>query len=120
MFSKTEAYNLLLQAKLFFYPDPEDNVGPYTLNMNDVWCWACGDSEDVPEEELSELARLFWSYGWCGVLYWVSKRNDNQKSEFHDNNRFIEFVRQEENIRNNIPDSTKRAYTKIKYTIGKK
>ena len=111
-------------AGVFFYheaselDDDEDVEMLQTLNMNDIWGWACADAEYVPDEELPELSRLFWQYGWCGVLYWVSERRQQCTSEFHDVNRFIEFVRQEEAIRAEIPDS-KRAYAARAYTLGK-
>jgi hypothetical protein len=88
------------------------------LNMNDVWMWGCSDGEDVPDEDVAEVARLFRSYGFCGLLYWVSERRELEKSEFHDNNRFIEFVRHEEELRKQEPRSSKRAYMKISYTLG--
>jgi len=39
-------------------------------------------------------------------------------SEFHDNNRMIDFVAQEEKLRTDVPDNSKRAYTQICYTLG--
>ena len=57
-----------------------------------------GDFEYVSDEELPKVANLFWNYGWCGILYWASKKNNGMKSEFFDNNRFIEFVENEEKI----------------------
>jgi hypothetical protein len=85
-----------------------------------VWCWACADSEYVPDEKLPEVGQLFMDYGWCGILYWGSEQYGGMKSEFYDINRFIEFVRQEEKIKKKISSSTKRAYKKISYRIGKK
>jgi hypothetical protein len=86
--------------------------------MNDVWAWACADGQYVPDEKLPEVAELFWRYGWAGILYWVSKENGNMRSEFVDNNRFIDFVTHEEQLRKEFPDSDERAYKKISYTIG--
>ena len=90
----------------------------YYINFNDVWAWALSDGETLRKEEIEQVYDLFWRYGWCGVLYWASKRNEDMLSEFHDNNRFIEFVRQEEELKKKVPDSDKRAYTKLKYTVG--
>jgi hypothetical protein len=104
---------------VFFFADEEDDPKlAQTLNMNDVWAWASADGEYVPDEELPEVADLFWRYGWPGILYWVSQRNENMRSEFEDNNRFIDFVKHEEQLRKDIPDPSKRAYKKIKYTLG--
>lgn len=122
LFSIQEAREFLTKADVFFYCDLEDEYSQekykQTINLNDVWCWACADAEYVPDDELPEVARLFWWYGWCGILYWVSERNNKMKSEFHDINRFIQFVREEELIKKEIPDSSKRAYTVKQYTVG--
>lgn len=89
-----------------------------TLNMNDTWGWACADGEKVPNEKLPEVAELFWRYGWAGILYWVSEQREQMRSEFHDNNRMIDFVRHEEALRKSEPNSSKRAYAKLKYMLG--
>ena len=109
----------ILDAAGVFFGDLED--GPewkQTLNMNDVWAWASADGEYVTDEELPRLAELFWSYGWCGILYWVSQKNDGMRSEFVDVNRFIDFVAHEEAIREELPNSSARAYAKRQYIIG--
>ncbi len=118
MFKQKEAEELLTLA--FYYLDEEDPKAEQTLNMNDTWAWAFADGEYVPDECLPEVAELFWRYGYAGILYWVSVRNDNRRSEFLDINRFIEFVRQEEHLRAIVPDSSERAYAKITYTLGVK
>ena len=104
-------------AGLFFF-EADDEMPPYTLNMNDVWSWASGDCETVSPQELPELARLFQAYGWCGILYWVSEKRGGCRSEFLDNNRFIDFVRHEETLRKEVPGSNERAYKKLVYTLG--
>ena len=112
----------LLKAAGVFYHNCDESLpdwgAPYTLNMNDTWCWASGWGETIPEEELPEVARLFREYGQCGVLYWMSERHDKMRSEFHDINRYVDFVRAEENIRKEVPDYNKRAYHTASYTIG--
>lgn len=118
MFSIGNARQLLTMAGVFFGEDDEDPRMAQMLNMNDTWAWACADGEDVPDEELPRVAELFFQYGWCGILYWVSERNNHMRSEFEDINRFIAFVRAEEAIRQEIPSSSKRAYTKREYTVG--
>lgn len=113
------AREFLNNVGVFF--DVEDDDEPrlkQTLNMNDTWAWACADGEYVPDEKLPEVAALFWRYGWAGILYWVSKQNNWCRSEFYDNNRFIDFVKHEEDLIREIPDLDKRAYKKISYTIG--
>jgi hypothetical protein len=120
MFSVEDSRKLLEQANLFFYNSDEEEYKEcyQMLNMNDVWAWACADGQEVPDDKLQEVADLFWRYGNCGILYWVSKQNHNCRSEFFDNNRFIDFVEQEEKLRKEIPSSDERAYKKITYTIG--
>jgi hypothetical protein len=119
MFTTAEARGLLTTANLFFdVDDGEDPKWLQTLNMNDTWSWGTADSEYVPDDELPRLAELFWRYGNCGVLYWVSKRRGGDRSEFHENNRFIDFAREEESIQQEEPNSNKRAYLEREYTIG--
>ena len=119
-----QARQILRTAGVFFCDDPSelgDDQDPkvlQTLNLNDTWAWACADGEYVLDEDLPEVARLFFAYGWCGILYWVSERNQQCQSEFCDTNRFVEFVRNEEAIIREEPDDTKRAYLKKQYTIG--
>ena len=119
MFTVDKARALLVNAGVFDvdYDAPEQQFRQ-TLNMNDVWAWASAEGEDVRDDELPELARLFFSYGWAGILYWVSEKNGAMRSEFHDNNRFIDFVKHEEQLRKDVPDSSKRAYTRIRYELG--
>lgn len=118
-----KARELLMQADVFYDYDieddlPEEQQYKQTLNMNDVWGWATACGEDVPDDKLCEVAELFWSYGWAGILYWVSERNNGRRSEFPDVNRAIDFVRHEERHKKEVPDDTKRAYTPITYTLG--
>ena len=123
MFSIEEARKLLTDAGLFFSPnedgdDEDEQDMSQMLNLNDVWGWACADGEIVPEEELPKVAELFWSYGRCGILFWVSEKRGNCRSEFHDINRFVDFARAEEKIREELPGSSARAYAKREYVIG--
>ena len=129
MFDTEKARKLLNEANVFFgdYSHDDDSEEDkkhnkemmQTLNMNDTWAWACADGEYVPDDKLSEVARLFWLYGNAGLLYWVSNQNGGMRSEFLDNNRAIDFVTHEEKLCKDIPDSSKRAYKKIVYKLGK-
>lgn len=120
MSDKESAKRLLDAAEVFYGSegDLEEAHLDQVLNMNDVWCWACAWGEPVADEELPEVARLFREYGWAGILYWVSEKHNGLTSEFYDNNRYIEFVRNEERIRKEVPDSNKRAYHKESYQIS--
>ena len=116
-----EARALLSAANIFF-----GGEFPQEINLNDAFFWACSDGEPVSDEELPELAELFYRYGIAGIDYWVvTKRGKTEPGwlkpnpvEFLDVNRRIEFVRHEEKLRKEIPSSSKRAYTKLKYTLG--
>lgn len=115
---RDNALRLLAYMDLTYGKDEDSPNGDQILNMNDVWGWATAWGEPILDEELEEVARLVQHYGYCGVLYWVSKKHDNMKSEFEDINRFVEFVRQEEAIIDELPNSSKRAYFKRSYTLG--
>lgn len=118
MFDTKESKEFLIKAGIFF--DEDDVPHPYTINLNDTFGWAVADGETVAEEDLPRLAELFYRYGRCGVLYWVSEKRNGMRSEFHDVNRRIDFVRKEEELKKAEPNSSKRAYTKVVYTLGEK
>ena len=98
--------------------DPEEGCPPLLINLNDVFGWAVADAEQVEEHEIERLGALIRQYGWCGVLYWVSTKRNGMRSSFHDINRFIDFVAEEERLKRDMPSSTKRAYHKLTYTLG--
>ena len=113
------ARKLMEAAGVFFGDFDEDEPDTsQMLNLNDVFGWALADAEDVSDEDLPELASMFFRYGWCGILAWVSGRRDGMRSEFEDNNRFIDFVLAEEMIVQEVPNSSQRAYAKRRYTLG--
>lgn len=114
------ALTFLRLAGVFYDDEPDDDEPELaqTLDMNDTFGWACTMGEKVPDASLVEVARLYKQYGYCGMVYWVSEQNNQVRSEFHDINRFIDFVRQEESIRRDCPDWNKRAYFKRSYTLG--
>ena len=119
MFSIDESRELLTLAGVFYDYGDEDPKESQTLNQNDTWGWALSWGQHVPDDQLPVVAELFWRYGNGGILYWVSRQNDNMRSEFHDVNRQIEFVHKEESIRELIRDSSVRAHTKLHYEIGR-
>jgi len=112
--SKTEAWALIKAMPNYLEPSEEGNG--HFINMNDVWGWACADGIEVTDENVERIAELYDQYGFGGLLYFQA--GETESSEFHDNNRFLEFVRNEERIRKEVPDSNKRAYHKESYTIG--
>ena len=116
--TKEQAIAMLEAADVFYGPDDEDEDSARTLNMNDTFGWAVGFGDFVPEHKLLEVADLFRRYGRAGLIYWTSERYEQMRSEFEDVNRAIAFVRQEEKVRRDVPDSSKRAYHKHSYTLG--
>jgi hypothetical protein len=134
MFTVEEARALLTAAKVFYDPDPDEayddraeNEGVgwgQTLNLNDTFAWACADGEPVSDADLPRVAQLFYRYGWCGILYWVTREkrtggdNPNWMAEFLDVRRFIEFVEHEEQLRRDELSDSKRAYRRLAYTLG--
>lgn len=104
---------LLIEADVGWVED-----GVLSLNMNDTWTWGCSDLERVPGDQIEEVARLFRTYGNAGLLYWVSRRRNNCRSAFLDNNRFIDFVAHEEGLRQREPQGSKRAYMHYAYALG--
>jgi len=105
---------MLRASGCFFDGDEEEGDGYYdknlVLNANDTWAWALAWCQDVSAQEIPEVARLYRRWGYAGLLYWMSEKNGKMKSEFKDINRFVEFVRQEEELIKSVPDSSKRAY----------
>jgi hypothetical protein len=127
MFTVDEAREFLLKAHICFgidedgiYDEAEnDPKWNQTINLNDAMHWAMSDMQYIEDEELPRVARLFWLYGWAGILYWVCKeKRKNEMPTFEDAKRQIQFVENEENIMKECPESSKRAYLKIQYTIG--
>lgn len=113
MFSYEEAESLLNAADVFY-----ENNGKHELNMNDAMEWGTADCEVVPKEEMQRVAGLFFRYGWHGVVYWVVERRGWKDTDFRDVNRAVEFIRHEEKLRKEVPDSSTRAYAHLRYTIG--
>lgn len=111
--TKDEAWAFIKASPDYLEPDED---GKHFINMNDAWGWACADGIEVTDENVERIAELYSRYGFGGLLYFQS--DERGRSEFHDNNRFLDFVRNEERILKEIPDSNKRAYHKKIYTIG--
>ena len=116
-----QARKLLERSGYTYYDDHEDfleDEESLVLNMNDTFAWATAWSVEIPDNKLIEVADLFQRYGYAGLVYWVSETNNQMKSAFYDINRYIEFVRREEKVIKEMPESNQRAYTRVTYTIG--
>lgn len=111
-----ESWALIKACPLYYERDPEENQeGRHFILMNDVWGWAWADEFEINDENICEVAKLYDSYGFCGLLYYQSK--ERKSSEFTDNNRIIQFVQNEERIKKEEPNHNKRAYYKASYII---
>lgn len=73
-FRKDSDLALLVLADVGFF-----NGDEYLLIVNDTFDYACADCEEVGSEDLGEVTRLFKTYGYGGLTYWVSKKR-NEKS----------------------------------------
>lgn len=114
---------LLSDAGLFYWTadeiDEDDDPDMLqTLNMNDTWAWAAAFGQYVPDDKIKEVADLFQTYGFCGVLYWVSEQNNQMESEFSHVNRMVQFVRTEEALRKSVDSRSQYAYLKRTYTLS--
>ena len=69
------------------------------LKIKDSWRSNSVVNEYVRDEDLQELARLFWRYGWAGILYFVSEKNNGIESDLKDNNKAIQTVRHLEDLK---------------------
>ncbi len=118
-----EALKLLWLAEVTYespeilYKDDDPKL-MQTLDMNDTFGAALVMSKYVPDDELLEVARLFQRYGECGLIYWVSEKNNQMTSGFPAINRYIEFVRNEEKVRSETENLSQWAYKKVSYFIG--
>jgi len=121
MFDEDSARDFLSSSGIFFerlFPDDDPKLAQ-TINLSDVFAWGCADAEYVHDHELPRLAELFFEYGFAGVCYWVAReKRDGIVPEFEDIKRRIQFVANEEAIRQEEPVNYKRAYLKRQYTIG--
>jgi hypothetical protein len=122
---QSAALKRLRSYGLFFYDnfseldEDDDPSALRALNLNDTFWWATGYSMFVPDDKIEELDRLFSNYGWCGVLYWVSKNDEHfAQPEFNSVRRMISFVDNEERILTACKSSSEYAYSKDSYKIG--
>lgn len=120
--SAIESAREKLTAAGVFFGCMDDDDGPgweQTLNLNDAMHWAFADHMYVQDEDLPEVWRLFFDYGWNGILYWVcSRRGENPTFEVV--KRGIQFVAREEEIRAANDSSSKRAYAVASYVVDGK
>jgi hypothetical protein len=57
------------------YAELNDKAEPVvSLNCGDTFAYACADAEDVPMDDLYEVARLRYERGWPALVEWIIKR----------------------------------------------
>ena len=44
--------------------------------LNDTFAFAYADAEEIPKDEIKEVADLYRQYGCMGPIYWASKRRN--------------------------------------------
>lgn len=108
----------LMKACPHYYHDPEERPDYHSIMMNDVWGWASAGGYEVTDKNVRRVAQLYDRYGFAGLVYYQTEADPRYKaSEFTDNNRFLQFVQNEERIRKEVPDYNKRGYHKAAYQI---
>ncbi len=56
---------------------PLGQVFVVSVNMNDVWGWACADAADINLGEWEDrVAMLYKQFGYDGIIAYVAKRDD--------------------------------------------
>lgn len=109
----------LMKACPSYYHDAEERPHYHSIMMSDVWGWACADGFTLTDANIERVAELYNRYGFPGLLYYQTEADPRYKSsEFTDNNRFLQFVQNEERIRKEQPDYNKRGYYKAAYAIS--
>lgn len=68
----------------------------YLLNMNDTFYYASADAEEIKENEIPEVYRLFDNYGDAGLIYFVAKKRD-EKPKIPRNRKIVEAIFELEN-----------------------
>lgn len=113
---REEAYQHLLSTGFFY--DIDEDYPRLTVNINDIFCPGA-DSEEVPRKHFIFVSRLIQDYGFGGLLWYVAQKRGSKYpyGKFRHYNRMIEFVRNEENIRNKYYNE-KYYYRKYSYTLG--
>lgn len=65
---------LALQASGAAFEDDEDMPPGLWLNLNDIFAWACADTEQVSDEDLPEVYAFHQAHGIDGTILWACKR----------------------------------------------
>lgn len=114
--SELNAKRILDAAGVFF--DPEDDIEPNTLNLNDCYHWATAEAKTVPDADLPRVAELFLRYGCPGVYWWAWVVDGRFSVEFPHRRRQFQYIDKEEELRAAAKSHSGYAYTRIKYEIG--
>lgn len=123
--TRKKAEKFLRAGNVFYLNKPRKSWGNAhkELNMNDTFGWALAYGAIVEDEHMIEVAELFWRYGMPGLHYWCTIHPNEEYrmecSDFEDVQRGIDFVRQEEKIRNE-KTSYRAAFDKVVYTLGER
>lgn len=54
----------------------EEEFDPPAINLNDTFCYACGDAENVLPADMPEVINIYRRFGPIGCICWAAKRRD--------------------------------------------
>jgi hypothetical protein len=77
-----EIVKLFLEQDIAFISFNENRTVSFNLLMNDTFCYACADGEEVTINELSVVKEMYQTFGSSGLTAWVAiKRNEEPVRE---------------------------------------
>lgn len=80
-----EAIAKLVEADVLFDDsDFGDGTGNKVfVNLNDTFAYACSDAEEIPNDQLEEIVRIYKRWGDVGLICWTARqRNEDPVVEY--------------------------------------
>lgn len=68
--------NLILQDHIFTHIDTEEKKLCFSINCNDLFAWACADSEEFTEEDLPDLKKAYEDSPKNGDILWACRKRE--------------------------------------------
>jgi hypothetical protein len=62
--------------------DDDDETPGFWLNVNDTFCYACADVEEITEAEIPAVYWAWKNFGWEGVVCWVWRKRGTARFSF--------------------------------------
>jgi len=86
---RQKAVNDLIEEGLMFLSYRDEKVYPWIL-MNDTFCFGYADGEDVSEDEILLIHRLWREFGFDGLVAFVAnKRNEEPLRRYRNESYFM-------------------------------